>query len=63
MRKVATFFASALVVVALSSCGSKTAENTENTDTTIVETNMENTMMADTTMMGDSTMMTDTTAH
>ena len=36
MKKVATFFAMATVVVALSSCGSKTAESTEATDSTAV---------------------------
>ncbi len=62
MKKVATFFAMASVIVALSSCGSKTAESTEATDSSAVvtETPMEE---APAPVADSSAMMTDTAAH
>ena len=61
MKKVATFFAMATVVVALSSCGSKNAENaTETMDTASVET-MEPAPME--TPAVDSVPATDTIQH
>ena len=59
MKKIVNFFAMAAFVVALSSCGNKTAESTESTTDSM--STMESTTPApDTTM---NTMSADTTAH
>ena len=61
MKKVATFFAMATIVVALSSCGSKTADNaTEAMDSVATET-MEAAPMEAAPV--DSMAVSDTTAH
>ena len=60
MKKITTFFAMATIVVALSSCGSKSAENaTEATDSVAAETMEAAPAVAD----SAATMVTDTTAH
>ena len=62
MKKVATFFAMASVIVALSSCGSKTAENsTEAVDSVAAET-MEAAPMEAAPAV-DSMAVSDTIAH
>ena len=70
MKKIASFFATAAFVVALSSCGSKTTETTgveSTTETTVTEElpNSDATITTETTTTVDSTMevKTDTSAH
>ena len=60
MKKVATFFTMATLLVALSSCGSKTAETTEASADSLAASTME---AAPAAAMADTTMMADTTAH
>ena len=61
MKKVATFFTMATILVALSSCGSKTAETTEASADSLAAQTMEAAPAeaVDTA----SAMMADTTAH
>ena len=61
MKKVATFFAMASVIVALSSCGSKTAEPTEATE--VATETMEAAPAEVEAVVDSAAMTTDTVAH